>query len=287
MELNYDNLVTLARFADSDSALTMYALIDHGAIPELTKRLESIGVSWVSLFEGSRDEGALEVAPILVLLSQQGRLLLSQDAIDWLIDQGRYSSSLQFLFSPLEMAQLSRRLMLRLDATLPDNVDIVLRYFDGRTFESLMSVLNDQQRAQFLAASAGWFIVDRKGQMREYKAHFHAVDSEVLPLELNVDQERALLEHSEPDQVAMLLHTVVPGEFGEIKPFDRHEFVTLHIAAARKYSIDTVQGQAMYCSLVLTNGANFTETPQWQSALADVAARRLTIFEASDRITDD
>lgn len=55
----------------------LYALVDHGAIADPTKRLTRFGVSWTSLFEGSRDEGALEVAPILVPLHQHGHALAS------------------------------------------------------------------------------------------------------------------------------------------------------------------------------------------------------------------
>lgn len=284
MTLNFENIMALALPPDADGgAPSLYALVDHGAIPELTKRLDRFDAHWKSLFEGSRDEGALEVSPILVLLAQDGRERISKTALAWLCDQGRYTSSLQFLSSPLDMPELSRRLALRLDAMLPESVEIVLRYFDCRIFESLMQVLSDEQRQDFLSVSTAWSIVNRHGNIQTYEAQFLEED-DLLPLEFSVAQEKRLLELSEPDQVAMLLRTVVPAEYEELAPPDRFGFLTRHIDSARGYGIDTVQAQALFCSLALTNGEQFAREPEWQQALADVAAKRMTFFDAVEQV---
>lgn len=285
MDLNYENVMSLAcQDADDGAGLTLYALVDHGAIADLTKRLNRFGVSWTSLFEGSRDQGALEVAPILVPLHQHGQALASRSAVNWLCEQGRFTSSLLFLLSPLDTPTLARRLALRLDATLPDNLDIVLRYFDTRIFDALMTVFDEPQQAAFLAVAKTWSSVGRSGTIQTYAASFQEDDSETLPIEFSPAQEKALIELSEPDQVAMLLRSVVPAEYEQIAPVMRFDFLKRHMAAARGYGIGSVQEQALFCSLILTEGEHFAVAPKWLQALTDVAASRMTLFDAVNQV---
>lgn len=263
MDLNYENVMSLARQDGDDAAgLTLYALVDHGAIADLTKRLSKFGVSWTSLFEGSRDQGALSVAPILVPLHQDGQALASKSAVNWLCEQGRFTSSLLFLMSPMDTPTLARRLTLRLDATLPDNLDIVLRYFDTRIFDALMTVFEESQRDAFLGVAKVWSSVGRSGSIQSYAASFQEDEGESLPIEFTPAQENALIELSEPDQVAMLLRGVVPAEYERIAHAMRHDFIQRHIAAARGYSITSVQEQALFCSLILTEGEHFAVAPK-------------------------
>ena len=285
MDLNYENVLSLAsQDADEAGGHTLYALVDHGAIADLTNRLTRFGVSWTSLFEGSRDQGALQVAPILVPLHQRGQALASRSALKWLCEQGRFTSSLLFLLSPLDTPTLARRLALRLDATLPDNLDIVLRYFDTRIFDALMTVFDGPQQAAFLSVATTWSSVGRSGRIQTYAASFQEDDGESLPIEFTTAQEKALIEFSEPDQVAMLLRSVVPAEYERIAHAVRHDFLKQHIAAARGYAITSVQEQALFCSLILTEGEHFAAAPKWQQALTDVAASRLTLFAAVNQV---
>ena len=117
-----------------------------------------------------------------------------------------------------------------------------------------------------------------------YAAKFQADDWEPLPIEFTPAQEKALIELSEIDQVAMLLRSVVPAEYEQIAPAVRHDFLKHHMAAARGYGTTSVREPALFSSLILTEDEHFAASPKWQQAITDVAASRLTFFAAVNQV---
>lgn len=73
---------------------------------------------------------------------------------------GATHGAITCLVSPLDLPELATRLKCRLDAKLPDDVDCVNRFFDGRISPHLYTCLNDEQRAVFFfgwrAMGSGW-----------------------------------------------------------------------------------------------------------------------------------
>ncbi len=57
MKLNLENVISLGLLHKDEHTLPVYALVDHSAVPGLTKWLDSHGVGWTSLFQDSKDEG--------------------------------------------------------------------------------------------------------------------------------------------------------------------------------------------------------------------------------------
>lgn len=159
-------------------------------------------------------------------------------------------------------------------------MDIVLRYFDTRIFDALMTVFNASEKAVFLGVAKTWASVGRAGTLHTYAASFQAHDREPLPIEFTPAQEKALIELSELDQVAMLLRSVVPAEYEQIARAVRHDFLKHHMTAARGYATTSVRQQALFCLLILTEGEHFAGSPKWQQAITDVAASRSTFFDA-------
>lgn len=253
MELNFDNVMSLATPSPDHAGDPMlYFLIDHSAIPGLTKNLDRLRVEWKSLFEGSRDAGALEAAPILVPAARAGRPVASRTAMQWIFDQARFSSSLLMIRTSLDTEALCRRLSLRLDATLRDDMEVLIRYFDARVFESLMLALEPAQKAGFLCVADAWSYVDRSGQLRLEDASGYQEDTDVVPLYLSQEQEARLLELSEPDQICMLINAVMPAGLQEIPPAERFNFISSNAARAKDYGINGTHELALFCCLALT-----------------------------------
>ena len=80
------------------------------------------------------------------------------------------STSLTLLHSSLAFEALAQRLKYRLDVLLPDGLPAMLRYFDTRILESLIQVLEPDQRNHFLGIAYCWQWLDRGGDMRAFKA---------------------------------------------------------------------------------------------------------------------
>lgn len=245
----------------------LFALVDHAGIPGLAKQLSKMRVQWLSLFEGSRDEGALEVAPLLFPIDADQNSFQRKALLRWIGERGTFTSSMLFLVSPLSMPELARRLALRLDASLPDEMEIVLRFFDTRVFEQLLIVLSDEQRDCFLNVAHCWWFVDRRGALQYVSATFAETGGCDVPLVLSTKQEAALLDASEPDQVAQLLRTFVPNEYAELVAGQAYDFIIKHMRAARAFGVASTHDHALYCSLALLEGEDFSEREKWSAAL--------------------
>jgi hypothetical protein len=212
--LNHKNIYQLYdAILGLGSTDTLYGLVDHVGMPGLTKKLTQAGAQWISLFDGSKEEGALLAAPILFKIENDGGRKLPRVFLDWVGEHGTYTSSMLFLTSSLPMPELARRLALRLDAVLPEGVDVLFRYFDPRIFEMLRDVLSIEQRQGFLGVASNWWVVDRRGVLQKIVAKFSEKDDFDAPLKLTVQQERNFLDSSEPDQIAQLLQSEVSGHY--------------------------------------------------------------------------
>lgn len=261
----------------------LFALIDHAAMPGLTKKLTEMDARWVSLFDGSRDEGALTVAPILISIESTLDSFRRKALLRWIGERGTYNSSMLFMNSSRSMPELARRLALRLDATLSDETEIVLRYFDARVFEQLISILSDEQKSTFLNVASCWWFVDRYGNLRRVDGSWAEVDGPDIPLVLSTIQEGALLDASEPDQVAELLCNNVPDEYACLAPGGNFEFILRQMTVARNFGVQSTHDHALYCSLALLESEDFAEQEKWISALEGFKTGKYSFNEAIRR----
>ena len=273
-------MILVAPSDESGDEHHLYALVDHGAMPGLIAQLKKSGLKWASLFEGSRDEGALEVAPILVQIRSGVKRAPCKSVMNWIFEQGRYSSSILFLYSPLNTSDLAQRLAARLDVSLPDSVEMLLRFFDGRVFEELMKVLQAEQKTVFLSPARAWWFVDRVGNLQLCVSRFSEVDSQHVPLVLTAAQETALIDASEIDQVAMLLGAVMPFEFESMHEVKRVSFLSENIATARSNNINSTNDLTMYCAMAMAHGEDFHQNSPWASHFLKIREGRLTMDDA-------
>lgn len=247
----------------------LYCLADHAGMPGLLDELKRYDVPHASLFEGSREARALEVAPLLIGLDVEAHKQYSH-CLQWLAEHGTYTSSMLLLSSPLPLAELSRRLAQRLNARVSEEMEVMLRYFDPRTFEGLLTVLSVDQRDTFLSVADCWWYPNRSGAMMQTSSTYTSADRFESPLALTADQEFALLGASEVDQVAAQLRAMMPDYYRRVPLPEQHGFLVRHMAAAGETAIVATHELSLYCGLALLYGEDFASSPQWKVALEQV-----------------
>lgn len=261
----------------------LYGLIDHAGLPGLAARLTESASEWVSLFD-SQDPDILSVAPLLFRIRTGHDDVRQRSLVRWIVQQGTYTSSIVLVASPLSLQQLANRLTVRLDGVLPENMEIRLRFFDPRVFEQLMLVLSLEQKQAFLSAAQRWWFVDRRGHLQEVAAEFFEADTFTAPLVLSALQEDALIDASEPDQVAQLLQSGAPDDYQTLPPPERHDFILRHADAARRIGIEATHELALYCVLAMLHGEQFASHEKWQASLQEVQEKKLSLAQASEQM---
>lgn len=268
----------------------LWALVNHAGVPGFDAHLQKEGIPRESLFGEPAVAAARQVAPLLFALPGLGDPRC-QRLLSWLADHGSFTGSLLFLWSELPAAALHARLAHRTNARLHDGEEVVLRYFDARVFEALLPVLTPAQRAAWLEPARCWWYVDRAGLLQGCDGSPgmpQAHDPLNPALQLDATQFGALLDGTEPDQVAYLLRQRVPEPFLRVEPPARHAFVLRQMQQARgAWQLASTQDFALYCALALLRGEDFALTPKWQRALQRVKAGELTLAQATRQVEDE
>lgn len=247
----------------------LYGLVDHAAMPGLHAELVRAGIAWASLLADAQGDNVLQAAPLLFTIDDEadkahGTLL------PWLARHGTYTSSLLMLSSPLPLGELARRLTLRLDARISEDMDVVLRYFDPRVFEALVPALAEPERQAFLSVADCWWYVDRSGNVVQQPAAYAPAGDAEGPLLLSAAQEFALVDASEIDQVAAQLQSTMPDAWLLLGAPQRVAFLRGQMAAAAATGIDATHEIALYCGLALLYGEDFASTSPWDEIMTQV-----------------
>ena len=232
----------------------LYFLIDHAGLPGLHRQLARSSTQWASLFDCSREASALQVAPFLVLAGSKGELRMPRSLFSWIGEHGTYSSAVVILTSPLDMVTLRDRLAARLDIRLPENMEAMLRFFDPRVLESLLKSLPPGQARTFFSPADSWRYVDRTGMLANVVTAFDVIDDFRAPLVLSEEQEFALLEACEIDQVLDLLRHNMPKLLATLPLPDQATFVGKAIGSARQRGIDSVFKFSLFAAISLSQG---------------------------------
>lgn len=251
MSKNIDFRSVTAKLLESRPQENIFLLLDHGGLPGLSRQLPYSSKDWVSLFDRTKEEGALAVAPILVLAASDGEIRLSRLVFDWLRQHGTYSSSVMMLVSSLDLTRLARELGTRLHITLAGGVEAMLRFFDPRVFESLLNILTREQTEDFLGVVSSWHYVDRSGRIAQVINTCGAIKPNSKPVSLSQEQEDHLLAASEVDQILNSLRSSVPDPFSKIPRESQYGFVSESIIEARSEKLESVLQMSLYTMIRL------------------------------------
>jgi hypothetical protein len=251
-------------------------------MPGLCQKLKQGSATWLSLFEGTKEESAQAVAPILVLVGSKGRLRVSRPFLDWIGRTGTFTSTVIVFSSPLPIRVVKDRLTTRLEVKLSENMNAMLRFFDPRILEALKKNLSVEQAEVFFSPAETWLYVDREGQLVSFRSVFNISEQYVAPLILSQEQEFALIEASEVDQVLELLRKSVPQVMQALPMPDQYEVVNDAIGTARRDGIESIYMLSMYAAVIISKGKMFMDDPLWNSFLEELKADRIGF---SDEVT--
>jgi hypothetical protein len=203
----------------------LYFLLDQAALPDLRNRIAQTSLSWKTLFDDTRELGAENAAPVIILAGRDGRLLASRRLLEWIQDLGKYRSAIVMLSSPLDLEFLCSKLIDRLHVNLEGGLDAMLRFYDPRVLEALTISLNDTQRTWFFGIASRWWYITRVGNSVQFETAFDVFSSEKRGLHLSQAQEDELLRASELDQVLAILRTNFPELMAATPPIDQYNSV--------------------------------------------------------------
>lgn len=234
------------KIAEENTKENLFFLIDQSGMPGLYRRLTHSSVRWTSIFINSREESALEVAPILMSVGEKGRLGLPRAIFGRIGEQGTYTSTVMMLVSEASLECLGSQLSDRLNVILSENMEAMLRFFDPRVFESLLGILTQKQMRNFLSPATIWYYVDRSGCLQQVKGEYEGSHIPFEFLELNQDQEAALLSASEVDQVMASLHSNVPALIAKTPLKEQAAAIVKIIHDVRSERIESIKNLTLY-----------------------------------------
>jgi hypothetical protein len=232
----------------------LYFLLDHAGLPGLHRQLLRTSAKWASLFDNTKEANALAVAPILVLATSEGRLQMSRSLFKWIGENGTYTSTVTMLSSPLGLEPLKSRLAARLNVRLSEDMEAMLRFFDPRVLEGLIKILSAEQAKEFFSPASAWRYVDRTGNLVEIATNFHIQEILSTPLVLSQQQEFALIDASEIDQVIDLLRSNLPKLTAALPLSELYGFVSQKLTQSRQDGIDSILKSTLYIAALLSEG---------------------------------
>ncbi len=246
----------------------VYLLVDHSGCDGLLDRLRASTLPWISLFEGTTETNAAIVAPYLIDFGAVGEIGAgSARLLRVLTDQCLASNAILLIRSSWTHRALAAALKHRLDAVLPDAMDVLLRYFDSRIFKSLMEVMHADQRAAFLGVASSWWWLDRAGTPHHIDSTEGEGDSLTRPLQLDAAQQARMIDASTADAVMLLVSRYASELRLGLTNAELHAFVSRCLLIAQRYLVDTITMQQLFCITALAHGPTFHEEPPWSDAL--------------------
>lgn len=258
----------------------LYMLVDHagapGLVAELRRRAE---VPWSSLFEDSKEDGALAVAPILIQFPHTYSTQRELHLLAWIRRACEFSTSLTILNSTLEHAHLASALKRRLDAQLPDRMPVLLRYFDTRTLEALTQVFSLTQRNSFLGIASCWQWLDRMGRLQRLDVQELPADPWPHQFEFDVVQQNALIDAGAADALVEQMQTHAADLCHPKTRAELHALAERCIPKLERFDIKDIRTQTLFCLTELQLGPAFDVQAAWPEALARVTKKQAS-FEA-------
>ena len=194
----------------------------------------------------------------------------------------RYANCFVFLETTHTPREAAAMLCERTQAVLPDDMEVVLRFFDPRIFSALVSHLDADALNSFLSGATRWAIPGRRGelQMIEQKPS-ESIASFVAPLRLNSAEEAALIDAGEADAMVDLLLNQNNAQLLTMIPPEQYESVNTALTQAHGFAIEHTPDQAMFCAIALALGLDFQAQEPWVKLLQEVKAGRVKFSEAA------
>lgn len=277
----FADFVAEAIAGDSPTGSFRYLLVDMAATQgvQVTKelRLDSEAVDILTRMKCDWKESA---SPALIPLLHRPATPAEAERIrTWLL-RWRYGNCVSFIESALTMPALVDELHARCEALLPDDMPVVLRFFDGRVMTSLLHALLPEQIASLVQCASRWAFADRDGELVLLPPRTPRSSAFRAPLGLNVAQQAALIDAGEADAVVGILLDQMHHKLMPMLPPEQHGVISSALHRAHELNLTRLSDQVSFCALWLELGDSFDESESWSPLLRRVAAGEIGFAEA-------
>lgn len=180
--------------------------------------------------------------------------------------------------SPLSLESLAVRLARRIDVDAAGD-DMMLRFWDSRTFLSLHRHIAPATRDRLMAFGAQALASDRRGGCVALALNCPAID----PLgtdqcRLEQDDLAALGRASRPDAVLGMLRQQAPEALAAVADADRHALAAQQIDRCLQHGLKSPRDQALALSLAIEHGPDWWQHEEWTACVQ--RARQVTLLKA-------
>jgi hypothetical protein len=218
--------------------------------------------------------------PVLITLPAEAWTPTHCHTLAMRLAQYRYANCFVYLEISLDDHRVRRALKDRTEAMLPDNLPVLLRYFDPRIFNAMLPVLAEQQRDEFLSIGLRWAFPGRRGELHLVERSGRVgIEDFLPPLHLTVQQQAAMIEAGEVDAMVDLLLSQNNDQLLALLPPDQHLRVQRSLIDASRFGLNQLTDQAMFCSLALQLGSDFHEQAPWAEGLGRIKVGELTLAD--------
>lgn len=246
-----------------------YAVIDGAQRPHFHERLERLGATYCSLFDGQAEESLKEIAPLLVEYAEHDVNPGLSKEIERL---GALKPAVSVLGSDLGLHELARHFRDFHLVKVPEQGgrDMLLRWYDTRILPAWSDLLTALQQAAFFKGIRQWRYFDRFGDMQELALPVSSPDTlpALPPLRLDQEQYAHLLDACEPDVAIAQLRRVIPDEVRRVPARTLYPFVSAHLDDSRAHGVQQLDDHVQYLLLALYTSGGFGRHPAVAERLA-------------------
>ena len=260
----------------------LYLLLDQSGVPGIAMlwpEIKGLPRACILGLEHAQPDGA---SPLVVDVSDKDSSRTVARTLERIYAQARFANALSFICSRLPLDEVTNALCERTKVELPDQMSVLLRFFDTRTLPLLPRLLTTAQYAAFVSAFSSWHYVDRYGQLIPMQGSVSQGEAAIFkaPLILNVEQERLLIDDGTADAVIDQLIDQRHPVFAGTSPPQQYDMIAPLVEAARKVGISDLHEVLLFCCAGLTQGRDFEQRPPWAERLAQHRRGAISLQEA-------
>jgi hypothetical protein len=238
-------------------------------------------VGAVNLFQDANTTDADKVAPWLICVPAN----LTEKWLKRSCQLAAETPSVTWIFSDLNIEDLSARLMRRFDVQLNDGTELLLRYFDPRILSELQTCMKPETAVEFFKFAKYWAYLNRDAELAQIENDQHTEDDNfVAPHILHSDEEHALLLASEAAQTLNETLSRWPDDLNQLKPQARFNLAKTCCLQCDALGLDNLADKVLLLMLAAGEKLNYFESPAWMThtkALQDKSVTLKQLLEAT------
>lgn len=266
----------LGRVADGAH---LYCLIDAAQVPGFSSLL--LGPARAPVPGEPLAPEKFSATPHLVQLVQRQQL---EQIISAMARTNSAPGALSILVAHRALPAMALALRTRMDVTLPDGMDCVNRFFDGRVAPHFVAILTADQRQRFCSFASQWWVLGHDLCWVSLTTTDDEPDPFAGPLVLDEPQQGQLIDACYPYAVIEHFERTDPELLERVPPERRYAVFDAALREASTYGVGEGADGIFFCTLVLTRGERFYQSPAWQHALMQVQRKQIRLRDAAKDI---